>query len=110
MENQYRQGDVTLSGVAEIPESAQIVARRDGLLILAEGEVTGHAHVIDATPEQATLVAVRDERFLRLASAARLVHEEHAPINVAPGTYRVTVFHPWNDRAELTRDLYPVGD
>ena len=31
------------------------------------------------------------ERYLRLTAAATLQHEEHGPIAIAPGTYRVVI-------------------
>ena len=40
-----RQGDVFLLPVADLPESAAIPAER-GNLIMARGEVTGHAHFV----------------------------------------------------------------
>ena len=40
-----RQGDLLLVPVAELPERVERVRR--GRLVLAEGEATGHAHVVD---------------------------------------------------------------
>ena len=40
-----RQGDLLLVPVAGLPEGADRV--RSGRLVLAEGEATGHAHVVD---------------------------------------------------------------
>ncbi len=84
-----RQGDVLLVPADEIPESAKPVARDHGRVVLAYGEVTGHAHAIAAPG--ATLLADGDDRYLRLRDAATLVHEEHGPIAIAPGAYRVVI-------------------
>jgi hypothetical protein len=43
---QYRQGDVFLERVASIPKGAKPVKRDAGRVVLAYGEVTGHAHAI----------------------------------------------------------------
>ena len=40
-----RQGDLLLVPIAGLPEGADRV--RSGRLVLAEGEATGHAHVVD---------------------------------------------------------------
>ena len=72
---QVRQGDVLLVPVDEVPEGARPLARTRGRVVLAEGEVTGHAHAIRSAA--ATLVT--------------LDHEEHAAIEVAPGAYRVVI-------------------
>lgn len=102
----YRQGDVALVPVEAIPESATPVARDRGRLVLAYGEVTGHAHVIDAPEAEATLLTTEEgERFLRLVGAAPLVHEEHAPITVAPGLYRLPPQVEWSDELDPVRVL-----
>lgn len=84
----FRQGDVLVVPVAEIPQAAQVVPRDKGRVILAYGEVTGHAHVVDA-PEATLLTTTEQERFLRLVTAAPLVHEEHATITLPAGNYQV---------------------
>ena len=85
----YRQGDVLLVPVDEVPERAKPVARDGGRVVLAWGEVTGHAHAIRAAAAQ--LVAVDEERFLRVGAPVTLDHEEHAQITVEPGVYRVVI-------------------
>ncbi len=106
-----RQGDVLLIPVdpdvgtnGEGPEERHVQRRVDGRVVLAEGEATGHAHaVLDehahlevqhfgesravwlnrrVWDESRTLLVVEGE-------AATLVHEEHAPLTVPPGSYLV---------------------
>ena len=86
---QVRQGDVLLIPVTTVPDGARPVARDAGRVVLAYGEVTGHAHAI-RTPG-ATLLADGEDRYLRVLAGAILGHEEHATIDVAPGTYRVVI-------------------
>jgi hypothetical protein len=89
----FRQGDVLLVPVrpAEVPATAVPAPRdRSGRMVLARGEVTGHAHVIAGPDVQ--LLADRDDierLFVRIVSRARLVHEEHDAITVPSGSYRV---------------------
>lgn len=84
-----RQGDVYVIP-ATIPSGATEVPRDNGRVVLAWGEVTGHAHAI-AAPE-ATLLRTEAETFLRIVnSGVDLVHEEHASIQIAPGDYRVVI-------------------
>jgi hypothetical protein len=85
---QFRQGDVLLVAVDAIPETAVRQPRR-GRLVLAEGEATGHAHAI-AEPD-AREFRVGDERFVLVRSAAQVIHEEHATIELPPGAYRVVI-------------------
>lgn len=86
----YRQGDVLLIPVPCAPEGAQRQKREGLRIILATGEATGHAHAVETVG--AELLASGTERFLRVpAGGASVTHEEHAPIALPAGTYRVVV-------------------
>jgi hypothetical protein len=84
---QYRQGDVLLERVEHDVKGKKIRATKKRH-ILAHGEATGHAHTVDA--DCAELVEFEGNRFLRVAAATQLVHQEHAAIDLEPGTYRVS--------------------
>lgn len=97
----FRQGDVILTRVESIPGNLKEYGRDErGRAVLALGEVTGHAHAIESesvkvygnTPENLGL-----EKYLEVMEEAVLTHEEHAPIHIAPGKYRVIIqreYHP----------------
>ena len=87
----YRQGDVCLVPVAEVPKGAKIVARDRGRIVLAYGEVTGHAHAVLDRQAELFMAPDVDARFLRVmaASGVELVHEEHATIPLPRGIYEV---------------------
>ncbi len=92
MSVQMRQGDVFLELVERLPEGSEAVK---GPLVLAEGEVTGHAHRVQGG--RAKLFEAAGERFLRVTARATLAHEEHAPITLTRGVYRVIIqreYHP----------------
>ena len=91
----YRQGDILLVPIDEdrVPEPVRLLPPlpRDprGRMVLALGEVTGHAHAI-AGP--GTLLRDPDPlapSHLHLPQGGRLVHEEHAAIALPSGWYRV---------------------
>jgi hypothetical protein len=84
----FRQGDVLLLAVSGLPLAAQLEPR-SGRIVLAEGEATGHAHAIEDA--EARTFAFAGQRYLLTKSKAQLIHEEHAPIEVPPGTYRVVL-------------------
>lgn len=63
--NQYRQGDVLVERVGPLPTDLTKIARENGRVILAHGEVTGHAHAIE-DPGTDLLAAKNGERFLRV--------------------------------------------
>lgn len=84
----FRQGDVLLLAVDALPEQAQPESR-SGRIVLAEGEVTGHAHAVEE--RDARTFTHEGQRYLLTRSKAQLIHEEHAPIEVPPGAYRVVI-------------------
>lgn len=89
----YRQGDVLLRRTDHVPEGVRTVPRdAQGRIVLAHGEKTGHAHVIDvvAAAETILLETETGERYLTVDDGpVDLVHEEHATISVPPGSYAV---------------------
>lgn len=93
MNTLYRQGDVLIERIDTLPTDLTPVDRDQGRVILAYGEVTGHAHAI-TTPD-VTLFTREDMtemegRFLLVEKEhAELRHEEHATIVLEPGAYRV---------------------
>ena len=96
----FRQGDVLLVQVEEIPADAT-ACNVDGDVILAYGEVTGHAHRIAAgTVKPLANGGVWEpsaERFIQALEGATLRHEEHGAIEIPAGNYRVIQqreYHP----------------
>jgi hypothetical protein len=87
---QYRQGDVLVMR-AEHSLGVPFRVRRDrrGRLVLASGDASGHAHVIDGPDAELLDDPLTGRRFLRLVAESKLSHEEHAPIALPPGLYEV---------------------
>lgn len=95
----YRHGDVIIRRIdTEIPENAASWRDpKDGRMILAYGEVTGHAHAVigDADlleiPAEITERTIADiEKYLDVREGgAQVVHEEHATIHLPPGRYAI---------------------
>ena len=84
---QYRQGDVFIELTTTLPKTAKRVEAKR--LVLAEGEVTGHAHVCDCPT--AELYEDGGIKYLVIPKKAQapVVHEEHATITLPPGIYTV---------------------
>lgn len=96
----WRHGDVLIAPIAAIPHEA----RRSKQTILAYGEITGHSHRIE-DPEQAEVWECQGERFLKLLALTRVIHEEHQPIALEPGIYRV-----WQQREYTPEAIRRVMD
>jgi hypothetical protein len=97
----YRHGDVLIAQVGGIPAGAHT---RPGAVV-AHGEITGHSHRFeDSTAVQ--LYALAGDLFAEvLAPAARIVHEEHGPISIPRGTYRI-----WRQREYSPREIRIITD
>jgi hypothetical protein len=79
-----RQGDVLIATTEEIPADAE----QRSSLVLVQGEATGHAHRVE-TDAPAEVYARGSDLFLRVRGPFSIVHDEHAPIELPAGTYRV---------------------
>ena len=91
MSAQYRQGDVLRIRVrmpAQSRRQLRPVPRTGDRVVLAYGEATGHAHVIDS-PRAELLESRGGRTYLGLDKVSALTHEEHGPIRLDPGLYRV---------------------
>ena len=83
-----RQGDVLLVPVASMPAEARPIQTGVARIVLAYGEVTGHAHAI--ADRGVEILEHAGTRYIRVPmEGARLVHEEHAPIALPHGVYEV---------------------
>lgn len=91
---QYRQGDVLIE---RIETTIKTPMKPAGRIILAHGEVTGHAHEIHDLeavehfqPDKMLDNAVAAPMLLKLGRKAELRHQEHGTIELPAGSYRVT--------------------
>lgn len=86
-----RQGDVLILSVDKVPDKLEEIPHKGGRIVLAEGEVTGHFHAIDAPPSVAVLFQSPGtaDRILRAKQPVRLLHDEHAEVEIPAGDYIV---------------------
>jgi hypothetical protein len=90
MTRQYRQGDVLLCAVDEIPLTATPLASDGDRVIVALGELTGHTHAFAAHSAKLFRDEPRGRSFVAIPDGgAALFHEEHDPIHVPHGNYEV---------------------
>lgn len=97
----YQHGDVLIVA-AELPAASTLTPARDGL-VLARGEVTGHAHRV-AGPEVEAWEDAQGTLWLRVgAGGGTVTHEEHGVGVVEPGTYRIDRVQEYDHFAEEAR-------
>ena len=114
MNEMFPQGDLLIERVADIEPSGTVLAPdTTGACVLAEGELTGHRHAIY---DRVTMF--RDNSLAREVptglyvghvkvegGSALIHHQEHAPITLPRGTYRVR-----RQREIEPRDVALVSD
>lgn len=104
IKTQFRQGDVLIERVENVPSEKLKAQTENGRVILAHGEVTGHAHEIEE-PKAASIAplsnpfvlasdlqdaAAMTRHFLRLKKGSAVKHQEHSRIPLKRGGHRVT--------------------
>lgn len=88
----FRQGDVLIIPLDVIPEQERLepVGRDEGRLVLAHGEMTGHAHIIETEGAALFRDPIRMAVFLIVTGdPVMLEHDEHDTVVLPPGNYRV---------------------
>lgn len=101
----FRHGDILLKEV-----SPQNLVKKESVssYVLAEGETTGHRHLL--TAERESLIDIfRDDKgnqFLNI-KGAKLTHEEHKTLEIGTGFYQVIherEFDPFLESINRVRD------
>jgi hypothetical protein len=97
----WRHGDVLIGSAKEIPAGAQ---RKPGT-VLAHGEITGHSHRF-SDANAVKLWEHGGQLFVEvIADSATVVHEEHMPITLPRGSYRI-----WMQREYTPQAIVRVRD
>lgn len=79
----YRQGDILFKKIEKFP--SQLKEKPDR--VVAEGEETGHAHVL---VNGALFEVLNSEKlYIKSEQNTRIIHEEHLPIKLESGNYQV---------------------
>ena len=106
IEGQYRQGDVLIMEGKESPDTGEFIARDNGRVVLAYGEVTGHAHAIvsDGAKHYRSKTSVL-KTYLSLVEPVMLRHEEHREIPIKEKFKEVRIQRQWStERIKQVQD------
>jgi hypothetical protein len=103
---QIQQGDVLLQEVNHLPEGVT-AGPSEGRIVVSRGEQSGHSHIVNS--DQTTLwTLTRDgitELYLEVQAQATLVHDEHKPLTIPAGIYRVGRVKEYDYFAEMERKV-----
>lgn len=81
-----QQGDVYIESCNDIPKDAKKVQKSKRGFVLAEGEATGHAHVIEDNIEMYEKDGIL---YIKTDHATEIKHEEHKAIILNSGIYEI---------------------
>lgn len=103
------QGDVIIKKVEEEDIFRKMDNKDDGILAL--GEATGHMHKLHGDFELRTLTkTINGESkaltFFKVNDEAILKHQEHSPIKIGPGFYKVEIQKEYDHFAQMTREVW----
>jgi len=99
-------GDVIIERIEEVPEDfgrGQVEAKS----ALAYGEATGHIHQLQGTPGRDFDLRVLDsgERYLKIFKPTFLKHQEHSPMLLKEGNYKIGIQKEYDPFEKLTRSV-----
>ena len=96
------QGDVFLIHVGNVPQGAIKKEKTKRGYILAEGETTGHAHIINDNVE---MYEKDGTLYIKTDKKAAVKHEEHQPITVAKGIWKVGIVREFDAFEQESRNV-----
>jgi hypothetical protein len=99
-------GDVILERISNLPEDFNNGAT-EPMNALAYGEATGHIHQLQGTPGRDFDLRIngKGERHLRVVNPVFLKHQEHSPILLKEGNYKVGIQQEYDPFEKLTRKV-----
>ncbi len=97
-----QQGDVLIEPCAALPDGCNKVVAHPRGFVLAEGEHTGHAHVIDKVAD-IEFVEKDGMFFIVNKNPVKVTHEEHNAVTIPPGVWRVRGVKEYDHFAEEAR-------
>jgi hypothetical protein len=96
----YQQGDVTFEKVESVSGKIQ---KQKGKIIVAQGSSTGHAHAIN--DKNVSLSKDGEIMFLSSGEEFTVTHEEHKPVTLPAGSYRVGIIREYDHITEMERQV-----
>jgi len=106
---QLQQGDILIQEIPQLPDGVQLVKPKNGKLVIAEGELSGHSHTIIAEKQKVNLYSfTRDgvpELYLQVQSPVIIEHQEHREQTIPTGIYKIGQVLEYDYFAETARQV-----
>lgn len=95
-------GDVVLQRIDEMPDGLETCKEP----VLAYGEATGHLHKLFG--EQGDFELKQDKqgtKYLKVNNVIYLKHQEHRPIEIHPGVFRIGIQREYDPFSKRIREV-----
>ena len=111
----YQQGDVVITEITDAEEKQcnELIgdAHQDGPAVLAFGEATGHSHKLEPVPGVLVTTFTKkyqtEPEFFKVdGGGITLYHEEHNPITLPEGKYRVRIVRQFNHMTQRSERVW----
>jgi hypothetical protein len=99
-----QQGDVLIQSIDKIPSNLKNVKQSKKGYVLADGEITGHAHVIVDDDIEMMCDEV-GSKFIANDHTVEVVHEEHGMVEIPAGTWKIDIVKEYDHFAEEARKV-----
>lgn len=103
-EDYFQQGDIIFKPVLDVPEDAKPTRGT----VIAEGEKTGHKH--EVVQGDFRLYERDGVLYLGAQSGVSINHNEHHPLELPAGNYRIERVREYDYSKEAERRERPVTD
>jgi hypothetical protein len=88
----YRQGDIIILGITEIPYSYSkpiLLATN----VIREGEISGHKHEV----KNGKLYEMSGKIYIEADRGCQVIHPEHKPIHLPKGKYEINIQREYDE-------------
>lgn len=87
---QFAQGDLLFTKVDSMPKGSPKSLKKGERHILAYGEATGHHHSFVAPKGGCQVLDEGGVTYMTLDQLVEVTHQEHGPVQLGEGTWKVT--------------------
>lgn len=99
-------GDVIIERMATLPTNFS-EGESEPMKALAYGELTGHIHQLQGEPgvDFDLRVSKTGDRHLKIVNPTFLKHQEHSPILLKPGNYKIGIQREYDPFSKMIRQV-----
>lgn len=100
-----QQGDVLLKKIDSLPKKRNFKKTKSSKVILAEGEQTGHNHLLLSPLSPVSVYENNGEVFVEVLKPSKVIHQEHNEQEINPGIYKIEIINEYNHFEEETHKV-----